>query len=162
MDGLFATLQYYRLMKILLISLMIIALLIVAAGFVLGVKSKQSPPLGLVAGHLRPCPASPNCVSSEAAKSDAGHYIKPLPTRAGKTWAKMASAIEDLGGHIVVNDGQYLHATFTSSLFRYVDDVEARLGASERVIHLRSASRVGHSDLETNRKRIESIRAQVT
>jgi len=148
-------------MKILFICIVGIALLIVAAGFVLGVKSKQSPPLGLVAGHLRPCPASPNCVTSEAAESDAEHYIKPLPARDGKSWAKMASAIENLGGHIVVNDGQYLHATFTSSLFRYVDDVEARLDASERVIHLRSASRVGHSDLGANRKRIEFIRAQV-
>jgi len=138
-----------------------IGLLILAAGFVLGVKSKQSPPLGLMAGHLRPCPASPNCASSEAVKNDTEHYIKPLPIRDGKSWAKMASAIENLGGHIVVNDGQYLHATFTSSLFRYVDDVEARLDASERVIHLRSASRVGRSDLGANRKRIESIRVQV-
>jgi len=139
----------------------VIALLVVTAGFVLGVKSKQSPPLGLMAGHLRPCPASPNCVSSKAAKSDAEHYINPLPIRDGKSWAKMASSIESSGGHILVNDGQYLHAIFTSSLFRYVDDVEARLDASEHVIHLRSASRVGHSDMGTNRKRIESIRTQV-
>ncbi|MDQ6958432.1 MAG: DUF1499 domain-containing protein, partial [Mariprofundaceae bacterium] len=146
---------------ILLICIAGIALLILAAGFVLGVKSKQPPPLGLVAGHLRPCPASPNCVSSEAAKNDTEHYTKPLPIRAGKTWSTMASAIEYLGGHIVVNDGQYLHAIFTSALFRYVDDVEARLDASEHVIHLRSASRVGRSDLGANRKRIDSIRAQV-
>ncbi|MDQ6960233.1 MAG: DUF1499 domain-containing protein [Mariprofundaceae bacterium] len=138
-----------------------IALLILAAGFVLGVKSKQPPPLGLGAGHLRPCPASPNCVSSEAEKNDTEHYIKPLPVRDGKAWPTMTSAIEDLGGHIVANDAQYLHATFRSSLFRYVDDVEARLDASEHVIHLRSASRVGHSDLGVNRKRIESIRAQM-
>jgi len=147
--------------KILFICIAVIGLLILAAGFVLGVKSKQSPPLGLMAGHLRPCPASPNCVSSEAAENDTEHYIKPLPVRDGKAWAKIASGIEDLGGYIMVNDGQNLHATFTSSLFRYIDDVEARLDASERVIHLRSASRVGRSDLGANRKRIESIRAQV-
>jgi len=145
--------------KILFICIAGIGLLILAAGFVLGVKSKQSPPLGLVAGHLHPCPASPNCVSSEAAENDAEHYIKSLPARDGKAWAKMASAIENLGGHIVVNDGQYLHATFTSALFRYVDDVEARLDASERVIHLRSASRVGHSDLGVNCRRVESLRS---
>jgi len=148
-------------MKMLLIIFVAVAILILVAGFVLGIKSKQSPSLGLVAGHLRPCPASPNCVSSEAAKSDAEHYIKPLPIRDGKAWPTMLSAIESTGGHIMVNDGQYLHATFISALFRYVDDVEARLDASERVIHLRSASRVGHSDLGTNRKRIESIRARL-
>jgi len=146
-------------MKILFICIAGIALLILAAGFVLGVKSKQSPPLGLVAGHLRPCPTSPNCVSSEAAENDAEHYIKPLPIRDGKSWATMVAAIENLGGHIVVNDDQYLHATFTSALFRYVDDVEARLDVSERVIHLRSASRVGHSDLGVNRRRLESLRS---
>jgi uncharacterized protein (DUF1499 family) len=145
--------------KILFICIAVIGLLILAAGFVLGVKSKQAPPLGLAAGHLRPCPASPNCVSSEAAESDAEHYIKPLSIHDGKAWAKMASAIEGLGGHIMANDGQYLHATFTSALFRYVDDVEARLDASERVIHLRSASRVGHSDLGVNHRRLESLRS---
>ena len=145
-------------MKILFISLAIIALLIVAVGFMLGIKSKQSPPLGLVAGHLRNCPASPNCVSSETEKNDTAHYIKPIPIRDGKAWAKIVTAIENLGGHIVVNDGQYLHATFISALFRYIDDVEARLDASERVIHLRSASRVGHSDLGANRRRLESLR----
>ena len=148
-------------MKILFISLAIIALLIVAVGFMLGIKSKQPPPLGLVAGHLRECPASPNCVSSEAAEIDTEHYIRPFSARDGTSWTTMVSVIKGFGGHIVVNNGQYLHATFTSALFRYVDDVEARLDVSERVIHLRSASRVGHSDLRANRKRIESIRAQV-
>jgi len=140
-------------MKILLIGLVVIAVVVLVAGFVLGVKSKHSPPLGLVAGHLRDCPASPNCVCSEPAKNDA----EPLPIRDGKTWAKTVSAIESLGGHIVVDDGQYMHATFTSTLFRYIDDVEARLDTSEGVIHLRSASRVGHSDLGANRKRLESL-----
>jgi len=148
-------------MKMMVIIFVAVAILILAAGFMLGVKSKQPPPLGLVAGHLRDCPASPNCVSSEAAKNDAEHSIKPLPIRDGKSWARMVSAIENADGHIVVNNGQYLHATFTSLLFRYVDDVEARLDSSERVIHLRSASRVGHSDLGANRKRIECIRARL-
>jgi len=61
MDGLFKTSPYYRLVKILFISVVVIALLILAAGFVPGVKSKQPPTSGLVAGHLRDCPASPNC-----------------------------------------------------------------------------------------------------
>lgn len=145
-------------MKILLISVAVIVLLIVAAGFVLGAKSKQPPSLGLVAGHLRDCPVSPNCVSSEVAKNDAEHYIKPFSVRDGKTWSIMVSAIERTGGHIMVNDGHYLHATFTSRLFRFVDDVEAQLDEADGVIHIRSASRVGHSDLGINRKRIESIR----
>jgi len=146
-------------MKAMVIIFVAVAILVLAAAFMLGIKSKQSPPPELVAGHLRDCPASPNCVCSEAAKNDTGHYIKPLPIRDGKSWATMVAAIEKLGGHIVVNDGQYLHATFTSLLFRYVDDVEARLDGSGHVIHLRSASRVGHSDLGANRRRLESLRS---
>jgi uncharacterized protein (DUF1499 family) len=43
---------------------------------------------------------------------------------------------------------------------RFVDDVEFLLVPAERVIHVRSASRVGYSDLGTNRKRVEALRAK--
>ena len=41
----------------------------------------------------------------------------------------------------------------------FVDDVDFVLYAKARVIHLRSASRVGHYDFGVNRKRVEAIRA---
>ncbi|MDQ6965890.1 MAG: DUF1499 domain-containing protein, partial [Mariprofundaceae bacterium] len=55
-------------------------------------------------------------------------------------------------------DDDYLHATFTSRLFRFVDDVELHRDAASGVVHIRSASRVGHSDFGVNRKRVEVIR----
>ncbi len=53
----------------------------------------------------------------------------------------------------------YLRAEFRSRVFRFVDDVEFLVDEHSRVIHVRSASRVGYSDLGVNRKRIESLRA---
>ena len=46
-----------------------------------------------------------------------------------------------------------------SWLLRFVDDVDAVVDPDAGVIHVRSASRVGYSDLGVNRKRVEAIRA---
>ena len=59
---------------------------------------------------------------------------------------------------IVTKTDNYLHAEATSQLLRFVDDLEIRVDEAERLIHIRSASRVGHSDLGVNRQRVESIR----
>ena len=108
---------------------------------------------------LPPCPASPNCVCSEA--TDAGHHVDALAFQGDP-----ASAMERLRQviasmprtRIVAADGESLHAEFTSLLFRFVDDVNCRLNAKAGVIEIRSASRVGYSDLGANRRRVEAIR----
>jgi uncharacterized protein (DUF1499 family) len=43
----------------------------------------------------------------------------------------------------------------------YVDDVEFYLNADKKIIEVRSASRLGESDLGVNRDRIETIRAKI-
>jgi len=144
-------------MKILFISVAVIALLILAAGFVPGVKSKQPPTPGLAAGYLRDCPASPNCVNSEAG-TDESHRVAPI---ASIDWNGFVHAVEQAGGNILENENGYLHAVFTSALFRFVDDLEARMDRKAKLIHIRSASRAGHSDMGVNRKRVEKIRARV-
>jgi uncharacterized protein (DUF1499 family) len=75
-------------------------------------------------------------------------------------------AAEDLGWHVVEvdpNDGR-LEATFTSRLFRFVDDIVVRIRptASGSIADVRSTSRVGESDLGANAKRIRSFREHVT
>jgi uncharacterized protein (DUF1499 family) len=58
-----------------------------------------------------------------------------------------------------VSDGHgYLHAEATSLIFRFVDDLECVLDRAANVIHVRSASRVGHGDMGVNRKRVERLR----
>lgn len=109
---------------------------------------------------LAPCPASPNCVSSLAA--DAGHQIAPIAFSGDPAQAmrRLRTVIEAMPRTRIVSDsGTALRAEFTSRLFRFVDDVDCVVDAPAGVIQIRSASRVGYSDLGANRKRVEAIRA---
>jgi uncharacterized protein (DUF1499 family) len=60
---------------------------------------------------------------------------------------------------LVEERDDYWHVEFTTLIMRYVDDVEFRFDPKEPAIQVRSASRVGYSDLGVNRKRVEAIRA---
>lgn len=109
--------------------------------------------------ELSPCPKSPNCVSSLS--EDESHYVKPLAYEgtAEKAKKKLIGVISSMKrSEIVAAEDNYLHATFVSFLFRFVDDVEFYFDNDRRIIHLRSASRTGYSDLGINRKRVEEIR----
>ncbi|MCA9015292.1 MAG: DUF1499 domain-containing protein [Planctomycetaceae bacterium] len=121
----------------------------------------SGPPanLGVINQHLHPCPDSPNCVCSQDHSPQ--HEIAPLPY-SGSQAAALTRLSEILnrqrGCRIIRQDGDYLRAEFRSLCFRFVDDVEFLVDSSQNVIHVRSASRVGYSDLGVNRKRIEAIR----
>jgi uncharacterized protein (DUF1499 family) len=131
-----------------------------AAAMVLGCRMNRPPVLGPVAGKLLPCPGSPNCVGSQ--DPDADHWIAPLPVRGtvheAMTRLKVAVLAEPRTRATEEREG-YLRVESTSLLFRFVDDVEFLHDGPAQVIHVRSASRVGHSDLGVNRRRIETLRA---
>ncbi len=59
---------------------------------------------------------------------------------------------------VVSASDDYLHAEERSRLFRFVDDLEL-LAAPDGELIVRSASRVGRSDLGVNRRRVERLRA---
>jgi len=87
--------------------------------------------------------------------------IEPLVYSAGEAaqvMLRLKTIIRDMGGSIQVEETDYLAATFTSSVFRFVDDLELRIDADQKTIHLRSASRVGHGDGGVNRKRVELLK----
>lgn len=118
--------------------------------------------LGVNNGKLAPCPNSPNCVSSQS--SDVGHSIAPLTYNSTpeEAIAKLKSVIESLPRtKIITQSNDYLYAEFKSALMGFVDDVEFYLDRKANVIQVRSASRLGQSDLGVNRKRIETIRAKL-
>ena len=128
--------------------------------FALGQSSRSGAPPGMTNGSLAACPDTPNCVCSEQPAASA-HFIEPLPmTGANKTRtiSALTAAVDALGGQVTSLEDDYLSVTFTSRLFRFVDDVEFRIDAASELVHVRSASRVGRSDLGVNRKRVESIR----
>ncbi|MDQ6983071.1 MAG: DUF1499 domain-containing protein [Mariprofundus sp.] len=144
-------------------TLLILFVLIVIGTFSAGIYSHKAPASGLIDGKLTPCPDKPNCVCSEYETANAQNKILPLSTAGmddSTAWANLIAAVKVSGGSIQQHSDIYLHAIFTSSLFRFVDDFEARLDTENRKIHIRSASRVGHSDLEVNRKRVEKIRRE--
>ena len=60
---------------------------------------------------------------------------------------------------IITETDSYLYAEFTSKLMGFVDDVEFSLDPAAKVIQVRSASRLGESDLGVNRDRVQAIRA---
>ena len=147
-------------MEKLLIIIVSIALFVVIAFFILGYISNSGAAYGLVEGRLKQCPGRPNCVSSELV-SDAEHYIEPLVYSAGdaaQVLPRLKKIIREMGGSVEVEKTDYLAATFTSSLFRFVDDLELRIDTDQKTIHLRSASRVGYGDGGVNRKRVELLK----
>ncbi len=125
------------------------------------------PKLGVINGQLPACPASPNCVSSQA--SDPQHAIAPLSLTGTPTEVR-AQLLKALGTldrtKVVVSEPDYIAAEVTSQVFRFVDDVVFYFPASTATstnitVHVRSASRLGHSDLGVNRQRIESLRERL-
>ena len=141
----------------------IIAVLIVAYFIFLGQVSRSGSAPGIVGGTLAPCSAKPNCVCSENRLDDT-HFIEPLALAGvplAQAMQNLPMIVEQLGGRIEASSDNYIAASFSSSLFGFVDDVEFRADETLQVIQTRSASRVGHSDLGANRKRIESIRLRL-
>ncbi|BAZ31052.1 hypothetical protein NIES4074_35230 [Cylindrospermum sp. NIES-4074] len=115
--------------------------------------------LGVESGHLATCPASPNCVVSQNA--DAKHAIEPIPYHvdrdtARETLLKVLTVVPRT--EVIEQTDNYIHALSKSRIFKFIDDVEFYFPSDEPVIHLRSASRVGDSDLGVNRRRVEQIR----
>lgn len=109
---------------------------------------------------LAPCPESPNCISSQAPVDDAQHYMAPLPYSGSVEEArqKLLAVIDAMPRtKVIADEGNYIHATFTSLIFRFVDDVEFVIDDSAKQIQFRSASRVGYGDMGANRKRMEEI-----
>jgi uncharacterized protein (DUF1499 family) len=130
----------------------------ILAFVILSLFSRRPSNLGVANGRLAPCPASPNCVATQSGAGE--QRMAPLPFH-GTPAEAMARLKQTLQGmprtRIVTADESYLHAEFVSALFRFVDDVEFLIDPEARVIHFRSASRVGYSDLGANRRRMVAI-----
>jgi apolipoprotein D and lipocalin family protein len=105
------------------------------------------------------CPSTPNCVSS----IDKGrkHFIEPLRFMGSAKEAqyRLLNILSELKrARVVTVEDNFIGAEFTSFVFRFVDDIEFYCDARHKVIHVKSASRVGYSDLGINRRRVEKIR----
>lgn len=148
------------------IALIVIAVLLiggVAAFVVMGIQSRGGSAPGLSRMALEPCGSRPNCVSSLAPPNSA-HHVAGFTVVAGEedvAWTDLIEAIKAAGGNLDQNSPPYLSATFSSKIFGFVDDFECLIDSDAGVIHVRSGARVGYSDRNVNRARVERIRAML-
>lgn len=143
---------------LILAALILLAMITLA---VLAMHSRAQAPPGRIDGRLPPCPDSPNCVCSEY-PADSAHYVEPLRLPGDLPLAsvpgRLGEQVRTLGGTVTLVQQDYLAASFRSRLFGFVDDLQLRLDVEEGVIQVRSASRVGRSDLGVNQRRVEALR----
>lgn len=112
--------------------------------------------------RLAPCPASPNCVSSHAAR--ARQRVAPIgyPGSRERARAELLAALRALPRtEVVHNEPDYVHATQRSRWLGFADDLEFELPGHERLIHVRSASRTGYYDFGVNRSRVDRLRREL-
>lgn len=131
-------------------------LMIVGLLTLISCAGERPATLGVQNSQLATCPDSPNCVSSFEQRDS--HAIAPLTGNI----AAVRAALEQIPEAVIVtDDGNYIHAEFTSRLMGFVDDVEFLADPASAQVHVRSASRLGHSDLGVNRERVENIRERM-
>ena len=154
-------------LKWILILLIVVVLGAIGTGQAGLFQSTAPNDLGVRDGRLKPPSNTDNSVTSQAAlypDHPQRQYsdIAPLPLRGDghATIAKIRGVVAAMdGAKIVKNNPDYLYAQYTTTLMKFVDDVEFWYDPTARVIQVRSASRVGKGDIGVNRKRIEAVRA---
>lgn len=128
---------------------------------------------------LNLCPPTPNCISTAEEINDPGHYVpawtyNPPDGRGRKAPVSKEQAFQELEEvvsalqpdkytpTIVKKTDDYLYAEYQSPTFGFIDDVEFWFPTDKpNVVEYRSASRVGESDFDINRKRIKAIRLEL-
>lgn len=150
-------------MRIVLGVVAVLAILLVGRFTFMSLTAKPPSSLGLTEDRLSECPDKPNCVSSRATSSR--NRVDPIAASGGPEKATVR-AIEAIGAmpraKLIKHEDGYLHAEYRSLVFRFVDDLELLYDEAVPGFQVRSASRVGHSDLRANRRRVELLRERLS
>lgn len=123
-------------------------------------NTKPKITLGIVEGHLQEIPNKDNAVSTQTAIE--GKRVTPIAFKENliNSVTDMKAALEAYGGiEIMEERSDYIYAVATTGTMKFHDDLEIYFDEAEGVIHYRSASRAGYSDLGLNRSRYEDIKA---
>ena len=122
-----------------------------------GCSGTRPEGIGSLESIKKQCPESPNCISSFH-PNDQDHYQDPMKGVDQSQFNLIKDIIKKRDNAKVIKESDnYIYAEFTSSIMKFVDDVEFSYDESDQEIHFRSASRLGKSDLGVNKKRINSI-----
>ncbi|KAI8467803.1 MAG: hypothetical protein J3K34DRAFT_429293 [Monoraphidium minutum] len=153
---------------------------VIAAVFTWGAVDRPTN-LGIIdygggARTLGLCPPTPNCISTAEELNDIGHYAPPLtynpqdgrgskkPATQEQAMGELVEAVKALKPDkftptILKQTDDYLYVEYESPTFGFIDDVEFFFVPGEfSRVEYRSASRIGESDGQVNRKRIKAIR----
>lgn len=136
-----------------------VTLLLLMFSGLLAACAGEPPKLGVVNGRLTPCPTSPNCVSSQSEEEASRILPLTFSDSPEQAFVRLLQLLEKRGdSHLVEKTNDYLRVELRTTLF--VDDAEFVLNSDRREIDVRSASRLGYSDLGMNRRRLEDIRRE--
>jgi uncharacterized protein (DUF1499 family) len=139
--------------------LLIIPALIAATALFMVVKNSLTPSnLGVTEGKLAPVPKSPNAVSSQT--DDPEKRVAPFPFKADlhTTKASIKQVLRAYGNIDIKSETEdYIHAVNTTPKMKFNDDLEFYFNEKEGVVHFRSASRTGYSDMGLNRERYNAL-----
>ena len=144
------------------ILLFLLPLALIALAMILIVRNNSIPEdIGVRDGRLAPLPASPNAVSSQTENFD--QKVAPLPFLGDleQTRKRLLKVIGSYPGNvqIISETATYIHCVFTTARMGFKDDVEFYLDTGNSLIHIRSASRIGYSDMGMNRNRYDTLAA---
>lgn len=107
------------------------------------------PELGVHNGALAPCPSPAHCARADWALTDPDSAL-----------ALLVPVVQAMPRTTLVEQGDgYLHATVSSALFGFVDDLELYADQADGLLQARSVSRLGDSDLGVNGRRLNAVKA---
>lgn len=110
--------------------------------------------------RLTACSSAPHCVSSQADKSSS-HYVAPF-NYSGSTQHAHEVLLQVLrssdNATVVSAEPRFVHATYHSSVFHFVDDVTFIIEPDRHIIDVKSSARIGFYDFGVNRRRVEHLR----
>ena len=159
-----------RALAVLAVIFLIFPLLLLAVGQFGFLRGSPPSERGLRDGKLKPPSRTANSVSSQASRWPASEYdveyAKIEPLRFSGDAVAAMNRLRDVlkawpDATIVEDRPEYVAVEFETRWLRFVDDAEFLLDPAERVIDVRSQSRLGSNDFGVNRKRIEALRRKL-
>lgn len=139
--------------------ILVIAVIIVILGTAMMLKNSKLPKnLGVDNGKLSELPNSPNGVSSQTSQADKLVDAIKYKASADLTREKIKeSCIEFANAKLEEENESYMRFVFTTGKMKYNDDVEFFFDDKNELVHYRSNSRVGYSDMGLNKERYLKI-----
>lgn len=115
--------------------------------------------LGLENGKLRPCPSTPNCVSSYETDEMHGMDFIEFDGSAKEAQQLILHVLNQMSRiKVVTVEPGYIHVEFRTRKMQFIDDAEFHFGEAVEGIQFRAAARLGMGDGGMNRARMNKFR----